>query len=83
VRSSFLASESSLTYTLTGLDVVNIKNVSNKNFQTTIFRELSDVRGPLVRIIPFTMLFYGAHFSFYYEHERHVEGSPLLNHLQA
>ncbi len=43
---------------------VNIKNGFNSIFQATIFRELCDVEGPLVNIVPFTKLFYGVHFSF-------------------
>jgi hypothetical protein len=28
-------------------------------------------QGTLVNIVPFTKLFYGAHFSFYYQHGQH------------
>jgi hypothetical protein len=62
---------------------VNIENAFNSVFQVVIFRKLCDVEGPLASIIPFTKLFYGVHSSLYYQHEQHVRGSPLLNHLQA
>jgi hypothetical protein len=44
---------------------VDVKNAFNNVFQTIIFKELSDVEGPLVNIFPFTM-FYGDHSSLYY-----------------
>ncbi len=31
-----------------------------------------------MNIIPFTKLFYGVHFSFYYQHGRHVEGVTII-----
>ncbi len=34
--------------------------------------------GPLVSIVPFTMLFYGAHFSFYYQHGRPMERATII-----
>jgi hypothetical protein len=45
---------------------VNIENAFNNVFLAIIFRKLCDVEGVLVNIVPFTMLFYGAHSSFYY-----------------
>jgi hypothetical protein len=45
---------------------VNIENAFNNVFQTIIFKELCDVGGSLANIIPFTMLFYGAHSFLYY-----------------
>jgi hypothetical protein len=39
-----------------------------------MFKELCDAEGPLMNIVPFTMLFYGAHYYLYYQHGRHVEG---------
>jgi hypothetical protein len=45
---------------------VDVKNVFNNIFWTTIFRELYDVKGPLVSIVPFTKLFYGAHYFLFY-----------------
>jgi hypothetical protein len=45
---------------------VNVENVFNNIFWTIIFKELQDVRGLLVNIIPFTKLFYGAYFFFNY-----------------
>jgi hypothetical protein len=47
---------------------IDIENVFNNIFQVIIFRELRDAEGPLASIIPFTMLFYGAHYSLYYQH---------------
>jgi len=38
---------------------INLENAFNGVFQTTIFKELRDVGGPLVNIVPFTRLFYG------------------------
>jgi hypothetical protein len=44
---------------------VHVENAFNNIFQVVIFRELQDVGGPLVIIILFSKLFYGAH-SFLY-----------------
>jgi hypothetical protein len=57
---------------------VNVENIFNNVFRTTIFRELCDVEGPLVNIILFTKLFYGAYSFLYYEHGRHVEGVTFI-----
>jgi len=57
---------------------IDVKNVFNRISRATIFRELCVVKGPLVSIIPFTKLFYGAHFSIYYQHGRHVEGVAII-----
>jgi len=48
-----------------------------KTFLIT-FLELCDVGGLLVSIVPFTILFYGAHYSFYYKHGQHVEGVTII-----
>ncbi len=53
---------------------VNVENVFNSIFWTIMFKELCDAEGPLMNIVPFTMLFYGAHYYLYYQHGRHVEG---------
>jgi hypothetical protein len=53
---------------------VNIKNVFNSVLKVTISREMCDARGPLANIVIFTILFYGIHSSFYYQHGQHVEG---------
>jgi hypothetical protein len=45
---------------------VNIENVFNNIFWVIIFKKLCDVGGPLASIVPFTMLFYGAHSFLYY-----------------
>jgi len=34
--------------------------------------------GPLANIVPFTMLFYGAHSSFYYQHGQPMEGAIII-----
>jgi len=47
---------------------VDVENIFNNIFQGVIFRKLCDDERPLVNIILFTMLFYGVHFSFYYQH---------------
>jgi hypothetical protein len=47
---------------------VDVENIFSNIFQGVIFGELCDVERPLVNIILFTMLFYGVHFSFYYQH---------------
>jgi hypothetical protein len=39
---------------------------------------LCDVKGPLVSIVPFTKLFYGAHSSLYYQHGRYVKGVIII-----
>jgi hypothetical protein len=41
---------------------VNVKNAFNNIFRIAIFKELQDVGGCLANIVPFTKLFYGAHF---------------------
>jgi hypothetical protein len=38
-----------------------------------ILKKLCDVGGPLANIVPFNKLFYGVHFSLYYQHGQHVE----------
>jgi len=45
---------------------VDVENAFNDVFQAIIFKELRDVGGPLASIVPFTKLFYGVHYSFYY-----------------
>jgi hypothetical protein len=45
---------------------IDVENTFNNISQVVIFRELCDVMGPFMNIIPFSRLFYGAHFSFYY-----------------
>jgi len=75
---------------------VNVDNIFNNIFRIVIFKNLCDVGGPLVNIVPFTRLFYGAHSYIYYQHGRHVEGvtktkssssrkhgDPLRGHLFA
>jgi len=57
---------------------VDIKNAFNDIFQVVIFRELCYVEEFLASIVPFTKLFYGAHFSFYYKHGWHVEGVTII-----
>ncbi len=57
---------------------VDVENAFNNIPQTIIFKELCDVERPLMNIIPFARLFYGAHSSFYYQHERHVEGITII-----
>jgi hypothetical protein len=39
---------------------------------------LCDAEGLLVSIVPFTMLFYGVHSFFYYQHGQHVEGVTII-----
>jgi len=56
---------------------VNIENAFNNVSLAIILRKLCDVEGLLVNIVPFTMLFYGAHSSFYYHHG-HVEGATII-----
>jgi len=34
--------------------------------------------GLLANIVLFTRLFYGIHYPFYYQHERHVEGVTII-----
>jgi len=57
---------------------VDVENVFNNIFQSVIFIDLCDVKGSFVSIVPFTKLFYGAHFSFYYQHGQHVEGVTII-----
>jgi hypothetical protein len=57
---------------------VNVKNIFNNISQVVIFRKLQDVKGPLVSIDPFTMLFYGVHFFLYYQHGHHEEGVTII-----
>jgi len=62
---------------------VDVKNAFNNVFQIVILKKLCDVEKLLANIVPFTKLFYGTHFSIYYQHGQHVEGVTLLNHLHA
>jgi hypothetical protein len=62
---------------------VNVKNAFNNVSETTIFRDLCDVWGPLTSIIPFIKLFYGAHSSLYYQHEQHVLWCSFFSLLPA
>jgi hypothetical protein len=57
---------------------VNVENTFNNISQVVIFRKLCDVEGPLANIVPFSILFYGVHSSFYYQHGRHVEGVTII-----
>jgi hypothetical protein len=57
---------------------VDVKNIFNNVYRTVIYRELRDVGGPLVNIIPFTKLFDDVHFSFYYLHGQHEEGVTII-----
>jgi hypothetical protein len=57
---------------------VNVENIFNNIFQAINFREFQDVRGHLVSIIPFTMLFYGVHYSLYYQHGQHEDGIIII-----
>jgi hypothetical protein len=45
---------------------VDVKNAFNNVSWTIIFKELQDAKGPLVNIILFTKLCYGANSSLYY-----------------
>jgi hypothetical protein len=47
---------------------IDIENAFNNVFQVSMFWKLQDVKGPLANIVPFTMLFYGAHSFLYYLH---------------
>jgi hypothetical protein len=47
---------------------VNVKNVFDNIFRTTIFKKLCDVGGPLASIVPFIRLVSGVHCSIYYQH---------------
>jgi hypothetical protein len=62
---------------------VDIKNIFNSVSQIVIFKELCDVNGPLVNIVLFTRLFYGAHSYFYYQHGQHVEGVTILESFSS
>ncbi len=56
---------------------VNVKNALIM-FMELFFKELCDVEGPLVSIVPFTKLFYDVHFSLYYQHGWHVERVTII-----
>jgi hypothetical protein len=58
---------------------VNVKNTFNSISQTTIFRKLCDVKGPLVNSVPFTKLFYDVHSFLYFQHGQHVEGVTIID----
>jgi hypothetical protein len=45
---------------------VDIKIIFNNVSWVAIFKKLCDAEGPLANIVPFTKLFYGTHFPFYY-----------------
>jgi hypothetical protein len=45
---------------------VDFENAFDNISRIIIFKELCDAKGPLASIVPFTRLFYGAHFSLYY-----------------
>jgi hypothetical protein len=62
---------------------VEVKNAFNSIFQTIIFRELCDARGPLVSIVPFTKLFMVFIFLFSISMGDMWKGSPFLSFLQA
>jgi hypothetical protein len=48
---------------------VDVKNIFNDVPQVIIFLKSCDVGGGgLASIVPFIMLFYGVHSSFYYQH---------------
>jgi uncharacterized membrane protein YwaF len=57
---------------------VDVENAFNNIFQAIIFRALCDVKELLASIVSLTKLFYGVHFSFYYQHGRHVEGVTII-----
>ncbi len=57
---------------------VNVKNVFNNVSRTIILKKLCDAEGPLANIILFTRLFYGAHYSLYYQHGQHVQGVTII-----
>jgi hypothetical protein len=57
---------------------VSVENIFNNIFLIVIFKEMCDVVGPLVNIVPFTNLLHGVHSSFYYQHGRHVEGVTII-----
>jgi len=62
---------------------VDVENDFNNFFWIIIFKELCDVEGPLANIVPFTKLFYGAHFSFYFQHGQHVEGVTVIESFSS
>jgi hypothetical protein len=47
---------------------VDVENVFNNVFQTIIFKELRDAKGPSANIVPLTKLLYGVHFFLYDQH---------------
>jgi hypothetical protein len=57
---------------------VDVENTFNNISQVVICRKLCDVDGPLADIVPFSILFYGAHSSLYYQHGWHVEGVTII-----
>ncbi len=57
---------------------VDVENVFNNVFRVFIFKELCEVKDPLVSIVPFTRLFYGVHSSLYYQHGWRVEGVIII-----
>jgi len=60
---------------------IDIEHIFNNIYWTIIFFKLCDVEGPLANIVPFTMLFYGAHSFFITKMSNMWRGSPLLSHL--
>jgi hypothetical protein len=58
MKPSFLASKPSLTYTLIASPYKSmLKTIFNNVSQVSIFREVQDAGGLLVKIVPFTMMF--------------------------
>jgi hypothetical protein len=62
---------------------VDVENTFNNIFQIIILKKLCDVGGPLVSIVPFTKLFYGAHSYLITNLGNMWKRSQLLNHFQA
>jgi hypothetical protein len=57
---------------------VDVENAFNNIFRAIILKELRDARVPLVSIIPLTRLFYGVHYSLYYQLGQHEEGVTII-----
>jgi hypothetical protein len=84
MRSSLLASEPSSTYTLIGPWCRSTLKMLLMMLLELLFLESYVMSRGLWRTLSFLpSCFHHAHYSMYYQHGRHVEGSPLLNHIQA
>ncbi len=57
---------------------VDVENIFNNISWVVIFKELWNIVGPLMSIVPFTMLFCGAHFSLYYQHGQHEKMVTII-----